>query len=268
MHYVDEGAGPPLVMVHGNPAWSFLYRHLIRGLSDTHRCVAMDHIGFGLSDQPPGWSYRAEDHARNLDALLEHLALEDVTLVVQDWGGPIGLSYALRHPERVRRIVLLNTWMWPVDDDPYYALISRVAGGPVGRILIRRLNLFARVGMPLLFGDRSKLPPHVHRQYLRPLGRPEVRQGCWRFTGEILGATSWLRSLWAARHRLAGKPVLVLWGMADLAFRTRELERWLAFLREVTDAEVHRLAGVGHFVQEELGPELVPPVAAFLRRTG
>ncbi|NBC18401.1 MAG: alpha/beta fold hydrolase, partial [Bacteroidetes bacterium] len=90
MHYVDEGDGPPVLMLHGNPTWSFLYRHLVRGLSDRYRCVAPDYLGFGLSDKPPGWTYRPVDHARHIAHLIDTLALRDLTLVVQDWGGPIG----------------------------------------------------------------------------------------------------------------------------------------------------------------------------------
>lgn len=101
MHYIDEGRGPPIVMVHGNPTWSFLYRHLVKGLSKKYRCIAIDHIGFGLSDKPMEWSYLPEEHAKNLNVLIEKLDLKDITLIVQDWGGPIGLSYAIsKHANR------------------------------------------------------------------------------------------------------------------------------------------------------------------------
>jgi len=136
MHVVDEGAGPPAVMVHGNPTWSFVYRHLILRLRDRHRCVAMDHLGFGLSDKPRGWSYLPEDHAANLTTLIERLDVRDVTLVLQNWGGPLGLSNATAHTKNVARLVILSTWAWPVDRDPYYSAVARrcrrPAGGPSG----------------------------------------------------------------------------------------------------------------------------------------
>ena len=115
MHHVDEGTGPPIVMVHGNPSWSFEFRHLIASLRGTHRCIAMDHIGFGLSSRSP----RREDHhprahARNLIALLEALDVRDVTLFLTDWGGPIGLEFARKHPDRVSGLVIANSWSWPV----------------------------------------------------------------------------------------------------------------------------------------------------------
>src|SRR5262249_20412588 len=108
MHYVDEGEGHPIVMVHGTPDWSFLYRHLIKPLSVGYRCIAPDHLGFGLSDKPIGWGYRPADHARNLRALIDHLGLERYTLVVHDFGGPIGLACAIERPEQVERLVISN----------------------------------------------------------------------------------------------------------------------------------------------------------------
>jgi haloalkane dehalogenase len=261
LHYLDEGHGDPIVMVHGNPAWSFLYRHLIRGLSPDHRCIALDHIGFGLSDKPSGWSYRPEDHARNLQALIDHLGLRDITLVVQDWGGPIGLSYALEKPENVKSLVIMNTWMWPVDDDWYYRAFSGFMGGPLGRFLIKRFNFFVNGVMKVATGDRSKLSGAVHQHYVQPLATPAERKGCWVLPKEIIGSTGWLRRLWEQREKIAGKPVLILWGMKDIAFREKELQTWQ---ETFPDAKVHRLEGVGHFVQEEYGQEAVPILAEFL----
>jgi haloalkane dehalogenase len=111
MHYLDEGSGDPILFVHGNPVWSFVYRHLIKSLCGSYRCIAPDHLGFGLSDKPAHWSYLPEEHAKNLELLLESLNLERITLVINDWGGPIGISYAIRHPERVRNLVITNSWL-------------------------------------------------------------------------------------------------------------------------------------------------------------
>ncbi len=142
MHYVDEGAGKPVVFVHGNPSWSWQFRNVINALRGSHRCVAADHLGFGLSDKPASFSYRPEDHAKNLALLLDSLDLKDVTLVVNDWGGPTGLAWALDHPERVSNLLITNTWMWSVRDDWYYQAFSGFMGGAVGRALIRRRNFF------------------------------------------------------------------------------------------------------------------------------
>lgn len=262
MHYIDEGSGNPIVMVHGNPTWSFLYRHLVKGLSINHRCIAMDHIGFGLSDKPLDWSYYPEDHAKNLKLLIERLALKDITLVVQDWGGPIGLSYALDAPENVRRLVVMNTWMWSVKGDPYYERFSGFMGGPIGRFLIRRFNFFVRVVMKKAMGDPSRLTAEVHQHYFKALDRPEERKGCWTFPKRIIGSSEWLDSLWSRRDRIKDKPALILWGMKDIAFREGELKRWESLF---TDCRVKRFEDTGHFVQEEQGSGLNPLIEDFLK---
>jgi haloalkane dehalogenase len=129
MHYVDEGAGEPMLFVHGTPSWSFEWRHLIRGLSSTHRCIAPDLPGFGLSSRPRDLAYTPEAHAEALRAFVRGLRLTGFTLVVHDFGGPIGLPLALDPELGVRRLVVLNSWMWRVDDDPAMARASRLLGG-------------------------------------------------------------------------------------------------------------------------------------------
>jgi haloalkane dehalogenase len=131
VHYVDEGSGPPLLLLHGNPTWSFLYRELIKALSDRFRCIAPDYPGFGLSTAPPGYGYTPAEHARVLEQLILRLDLHGVTMMVQDWGGPIGFAAATRHPDRFARFIVGNTWAWP-KSDPGTQLFARVLGGRVG----------------------------------------------------------------------------------------------------------------------------------------
>ena len=264
MHYIDEGIGSPIVMVHGNPSWSFLYRHLIKRLQSEYRCIAMDHIGFGLSDKPRDWSYLPEDHAKNLDALIGYLDLENITLVVQDWGGPIGISYAVAHPESVARTILMNTWAWPVNRDLYYIAFSSFMGGPIGRFLIRKYNFFARSVMKHVFGDKTKLSPAIHNHYLKPLDSAETRMGSYIFPKQITGSTHWLNSLWGHISALREKPTLIIWGMKDIAFREKELRRWE---EAFPGARTIRLTSVGHYVQEEAPDELADPVIPFLTET-
>jgi haloalkane dehalogenase len=264
VHYVDEGPRDggrgTLLMLHGNPTWSFLYRHLIRGLSEEYRCVAPDYLGFGLSERPPGFSYRPADHAAVVAEFVETLGLTDLTLVVHDWGGPIGLSYALDHPETVRALVVCNSWFWPVEDDRPTRLFGRLLGGPVGRLLAERYDAFTRYVMPRLYADRSRLTDSIHRHYLEP-HREGSRRGTWVFPREIVGSTEWLASLWDRRERVADRPTLLLWGVGDPAFDRGVLRVWQALAPRAT---VHEFDGVGHYVPEEMGPDLVPPVRAFL----
>ncbi len=152
LRYVDEGLASPIVMVHGNPSWSFEYRALLKHFSKTNRVIAPDHIGFGLSDKPVDWDYLPQQHAENLEALLESLDLHEITLLVGDWGGPIGLSYAIKHPERIKNIIITNTWMWSVHGDLYYRGFSGFVGGPIGRWLIRKYNFFAGALLKSIYG--------------------------------------------------------------------------------------------------------------------
>jgi haloalkane dehalogenase len=253
MHYVDVGAGSPIVFVHGNPSWSYQFRNVIKRLSSRHRCIAPDHLGFGLSDKPSAFSYEPADQAKNLEALLESLDLHDVTLVVNDWGGPIGLSYAIEHPARVSRLVITNTWMWSVRKDWYYRAFSGFMGSALGRYLIRTRNLFANRVVRAAFGTKSRLTPALHAHYLAPLGTPEERRGSWVFPREIIGSSEWLDTLWGRRDVLAAKPTSIVWGARDIAFRAKELARWRSLFPA---ARVTELADVGHFVSEE-APEVL-----------
>lgn len=260
MHYVDEGAGPVVLMVHGTPTWSFLYRKLIRRLSTTHRVIAPDQIGFGLSDKPRDWSYRPEDHARNLARLIDELGLRDITLVVHDFGGPIGLSYALDHPQNVRALVLFNTWMWSLEGTRAETA-SRFMGGGVGRFLYRRLNFSPRVLIRAAFGDRRKLTKEMHRHYIDAFPSPEQRLGPWVLARELIGSSAWYDSLWNRREALAGKRALLLWGMKDPTFGPPALERWRHAL---PGAQWVEFPEAGHFVQEEAPEEAGTRIADFL----
>ena len=261
MHYVDEGqSNHAIVMVHGNPTWSFVYRHLIKGLSRHYRCIAPDHIGFGLSDKPSGFDYLPESHAENLKYLLNELNLESVTLVVQDWGGPTGLSYAVEYPEKIKSIVIMNTWCWSVKGNKHFERFSGYMGSALGRFLIKRMNLFVRFVMKQAYGDKSKLTKNIHRHYLKALGSPQDREGCSVFPKRIIGSSEWLASLWEQRDKFSSKPAIILWGKKDIAFRQNELDVWKDTL---SNATVHEFANVGHYVQEELGPALCPFINEF-----
>ena len=263
--YTDVGSGPPVVFVHGNPTSARLYRHLIDALSPEYRCIAPDLLGFGRSEAPRDGSYRPSAHATRTDALLTRLECSDLTLVLHDWGGPIGLSYALRHPERIRRLVLLNTWMWPLDHRPLVQLFSGCVGTPLGRLLIERANAFARVVMPATLGTGPAPPPSWIDAYAQAMDSIPRRRACWVLAKSLRAESAWLRTLWNGRAVLRECPVLLCWGMADPAFgRESTLQRWQSAFPNTT---VQRYPEVGHYVPEEVGPALSGPVSRFLRAT-
>jgi haloalkane dehalogenase len=260
MHYVDEGEGPVVVMVHGTPTSSFLYRHLIRDLSQDHRVIAMDHIGFGRSDKPEDWSYRPEDHARNLELLIERLELQDVTLVVHDFGGPIGLAYAIEHPQNVRALALFNTWMWSLKGTAAER-VSRFMSGAVGRFLYKQLNFSPRVLLRTGFADKRKLTKEIHRHYIEAFPSAAERQGPWVLAKELIDSADFYEGLWQRRRHIEDKPALLLWGMKDPFFDVDSLDRWNATF---TSPRVVRFPEAGHFVQEEAGDEAAREIRVFL----
>ena len=261
VHYVDEGQGDVVLFVHGTPTWSFEWRHCIRALAETHRCIAMDNLGFGLSDRPRDFDYTPESHTRVLRAFVERMGFSDITLVVHDFGGPIGLPLALERSSVVRRLVVLNSWMWSFDDDPEMVRKARMASGTVGRLLYRYANVSLRVLTPYAFADRKKLTPRIHQQYLAPFRDPESRERVlWPLARAILQSSRYYDSLWLLRERLRGVPALVVWGMKDPAFQPVQLARWKAALPQATILELP----VGHWPQEESPSEVVRAMQGFL----
>jgi haloalkane dehalogenase len=248
LSYVDEGHGPVVLFVHGTPSWSFEWRSVIGALATTHRCVAPDHLGFGLSDKHERRALAPADHARRLRQLVRALDLRSLCLVVHDFGGPIGLPLALDEPERVARIVVVNSFMWPTADDPEVAKLARLIDSPLGAFLYRWLNFSPRVLLPASFGERAHLSKSVHRHYLQPFARRSEREAPYALARALVGADAHYAALWARRAELAPKLDTIVWGERDPAFRERHLERWK---EAFSDARVEQSARAGHFVAEE-----------------
>ncbi len=253
VHYVDEGQGDPIVFVHGTPSWSFEFRHLIRELRASRRCIAFDHLGFGLSERPAAFGYRPEDHARVFAEFVAELGLERFTLVVHDFGGPFALPFAEAHPERIEHLVVMNSFMWPIDD-PKQERQARFAGSLLGRLLYRYLNFSLRVLMPFAYGDKRRLTARVHTQYLAPFTERGARERVlWALARSLLGSRPHYAALWNGRERLAPIPTLVLWGTRDRVLSGNALERWQS---AVPHAKVIALDDAGHWPHEEC-PDLV-----------
>jgi haloalkane dehalogenase len=261
MHYLDEGIGETIVFVHGTPAWSFLYRNYIRELSKSHRCIAIDHLGFGLSEKPVDFPGTPEAHAQNLALLLESLDLNQFTLVVHDFGGPIGLSYAIANPEKVERVVMFNTWLWETKNDPAIQKVDRILNSRLGRFLYLRLNFSPKVLLKKAFYDKKKLSKAVHRHYKKPFPDKKSRFGLLNIGKSLLGSSDWYKTQWEQIEMIKDKPFLVLWGMKDAFITEENLQKWE---RTLGNAEIHRIEA-GHFVQEEKFSESLGAIQRFLR---
>ncbi|HEY4650438.1 MAG TPA: alpha/beta fold hydrolase [Pontibacter sp.] len=262
MHYIDEGEGPVIVMVHGTPAWSFIYRNLIKKLRANYRCIAMDMLGFGLSDKPEDFSYKPRAHAANFEALMEHLQLKDITLVVHDFGAPIGLAYALNHPEKVCNIVMLNTWTWSLSSHDTFSKSSKYLIGPLGKFLHSKLNVSTGTLVNELFGDTSELPDPIRQHYVKALGNPEQEVRSLACARELVGVSRWYEELWQKRKNIQDTPTLILWGERDKLVKIRALQKWKRFFHE---CYVIPFEDSGHFLQEENADELANYVSNFVK---
>jgi haloalkane dehalogenase len=269
MHYVDEGSGPPAVFVHGNPTWSYFFRSLITGLRGSHRCIAPDHIGCGLSDKPPGnlYGYRLRDRIDDLERLLGHLAPDGlVDLVLHDWGGMIGMGWALRNAHRVRKILLLNTAaFFQPGGQPLPWQIRIVRDTPLGPLLAQGMNLFL-LGL-VEFCSARPLPPEVRRAYLAPHRTWASRLSILRFVQDIPqkpGDPSYdlAREIEAGLQAFRGTPMLICWGMRDFVFDAGFLAEWQ---RRFPHAEVHKMQDAHHLVLEDAAERIVPLAQRFLQ---
>ena len=260
VHYVDEGRGPLLLLLHGNPTWSFVWRHLIVALRDRFRCVALDLPGFGLSIAKDGYDHLPESHARVVAGFVRALELRAFTPVVQDWGGPIGLWVAGQMPERVRALVIGNTFAWPVDDDPHFVRFSSLMGGPIGGFAIRHFNAFVNVMIPMGTTKRRRLSREEMRAYRLPLSTPARREASRIFPWAIVGSTPFLRETERGLAVLRDKPALLAWGTKDIAFREKERARFEASFVRVTTTT---LEGAGHYVQEDAPDEIARAIDRF-----
>ena len=264
LHYVDQGAGPAVVFVHGTPTSSYLYRNMIRVLSSSHRCIAIDHLGFGLSDKPisirsNGVDYSPKAHAERLGALIDELKLDSFSLVVHDFGGPIGLGSVLHSAERLERLdklAIFNTWAWSNSERGDVKRLVKMLDGPIGRFLYYRLNFSTRVLLPSVFHDKEKLTKQARRYYQNAFPTRASRRAPHEMGRHLLDP--WIGDLEPRLNALHDHDTLLLWGMHDPTFKRQDLTRWQELL---PSAEVEELEA-GHFPQEEL-PE---QVNAALRR--
>lgn len=272
MHYVDEGPSPdapPVVMVHGNPTWSFYYRRLIESLRGSHRCIAPDHIGMGLSDKPGDaqYEYTLPQRVADLTKLIDALDLEQpVTLVVHDWGGMIGMAWAARYPDRIARLVVLNTGAFRLPAGKSLPASLRLSRTPLlGALLVRGCNLFA-LGAAKHCVTRAPLDADARRGLLLPYDSWENRRAVHRFVQDIPlkpGDRAWdtVVNTENRLHHLAAKPMLICWGANDFVFDDDFLGEWR---RRFPNAAVHRFADCGHYILEDAHDDIIPLIHEYL----
>jgi len=252
LHYVDEGAGPPLLLLHGNPTWSFVYRNIIDGLRDRYRCIAPDYPGFGLSRAATSYGYTPAEHAHAIEQLILRLDLHDLTMMVHDWGGPIGFAAATRQPDRFKAFVIGNSWAWP-KTDLGTSVFSRVLSSPVGRYLILRRDGFVDTVIARS-ARRQKISEDVLRAYRGPFPTAASREPVYVLPREIRASRAFLADIELRLPVLRDRAALIVWPTNDVLFRARERQRWEAIF---PDHETINLEGAGHYIQEEAPEQIV-----------
>ncbi len=271
-HYIDEGSGEPIVMLHGNPTWSFYYRHLIRSFSERYRMIAPDHIGCGFSDKPSAdnYSYTLSRRVDDFETFLSILSIhEKITLVLHDWGGMIGMTYAVRHPERIKRIILLNTAaFFPPRGKKLPLRLRLIRHFPVlSKPAVQGLNLFARGA--LLMAARKPIPGDVKRCLVAPYDSWNNRIATYHFVRDIPvfpsdPSYSVVDEVSRNLYRLREIPMLVCWGRHDFVFDLDYLEEWR---QRFPEAETHLIDEAGHYILEDSPEKVETYMAGFLSRT-
>jgi haloalkane dehalogenase len=247
VHYIDEGAGPTILFLHGNPTWSFLYRNVVLALRDSFRCVALDYPGFGLSAAAHDYDFTAASHADVVSRFISALDLRDVTIMGQDWGGPIGLAAATRDPQRVSGFVFGNTWAWPLNGIFHFEAFARLMGSrPIG-LAILHANLFVNLMIPL--GTATRLSSEVMEAYRGPFASKEARRATWDFPRELLRSKPFLEEIAADIDLVSQLPTLFTWGGGDFALRKSvELPRFQTLFRNHQTLVIDHAK---HFFQED-----------------
>lgn len=267
MHYVDVGEGDPLVLLHGDPTWGYLYRRFLPSLATRARCIVPDHMGMGKSDVPAApYPYRLRHHIDNLEALVVTLGLNDITLAVHDWGGPVGLGVAIRHPQRIKRLILMNTWAfaeWPGGPLPRLLEIIR---SPRGEAFIMGKNGYVRPALVGTTAHPEHLTETVMEAYVAPFSTPESRRALLSWSRDIPVTAddpsyAEMQQIENGLEQFRHIPVLLVWGMQDPVLPPQVLRRWRQLYPHAT---THELEEASHFLQEDAPDRVVHAIAQFL----
>lgn len=271
-HYLDEGEGAPVVMLHGNPTWSFYYRNLAIALREKHRVIVPDHVGCGYSDVPDDehYSYTLAQRVSDVESLLDELGIvEGITLIVHDWGGMIGMAYATRHPERIKRLVVMNTSSFRLPESkPFPWALSLVRNTPLGAFLVRRFNAFSYVAS-YIGCKRNPMTPEIRKMYRSPYDTWKNRLATLRFVEDIplrAGDPGYEEVVRVEDgiESLQSVPMLICWGLKDFVFDHHFLSGWE---ERFPNADVHRFEDCGHYILEDASDEVIPLINTFLEST-
>lgn len=260
VHYIDEGKGNVILFLHGTPTWSFLYREHIKALSKTHRCIALDHLGFGMSEKSSSIPGTPQGHSNILAEFIDKLNLTSFTLIVHDFGGPIGLSYAIQNPEKIERVVLFNSWLWETKSNKAVQKIDKLVNSWMGKKLYYNLNFSPKVLLKKGYYDKKLLTKQIHKQYLAPFPTKNTRHGLYKIAQSLMRSSDFYDANWKKLNVLKQKPWLILWGMKDEFLRPEYLLKWKSKLPNATIQEFQ----CGHFVQEERPTESIQAIQEFL----
>lgn len=261
VHYVDEGDGPVLLLLHGNPTWSFLYRHLIAELRSDFRVVAPDYPGFGLSTAPREYGFTPAEHAASMMEFVERLDLHGVTLMMQDWGGPIGFAIAERQPERVDGFVIGNTWAWPLERTGHKAFSTLMGGWP-GQFAAWCCNGVVRFFLSQ--GMERDLSEAELAMYLAPFAERAMRTPTHVFPAQLWEADTFLQTVYDGLLELSERPALIVWGLKDFAFQEPERTRFESLFPKHSTV---LLENAGHFIQEDAPEAIAAAIRAWHRAT-
>lgn len=262
MHYVDEGKGDVILFVHGTPTWSFLYRDFIKDLSKENRCIAIDHLGFGLSDKPDSALGTPEWHAQNLSEFIKKLDLKNIKLVVHDFGGPIGLAAGIENSERIKRIVLFNSWLWATDQREDAQKIEKTVNSRLGKFLYLNMNFSPKVLLKKGFANKKNLSKEVHQQCIKPFPNKTSRIPLLNLAKALVGSSDWYQKQWEQLDALSDKEWLILWGTKDEFITMENLKKWQERLPHAETKEFD----CGHFVQEEKTEESIKEIVSFMNK--
>ncbi len=256
LHYVEEGKGEVMLYVHGTPSWSYDFRHCISALASHYTCIAMDHIGFGLSDKPKEYPYSTQMHSQNLIDFIQAKDLRNITLVVHDFGGPIGLNAAIQMPERFSRLVIMNSWLWSASGEPAFEKMKKFIKSPLLPFLYLNLNFSPRFILPRSYKKKRLSKPEIE-QFTKPFASKSERYGALAFAQSLVDDQIWFQELWESKSPITKLPTLFFWGMLDDIISPDYLSK---FVEGFPNHTIVKAEQSGHFPQDEEPNQLVEAI--------